>query len=136
MTTRTPSRPAPRMRNRAQFNLRGRLLLVVSTPTITVTGSTLRVGRATIERRFLGAVAAFRGKEATAERGTRLNGLAFTCFRGWVDPVVRIEITDPLLVDIHPASGPSACGPPGPELIPSGRCSQPSPASPRSPCST
>jgi hypothetical protein len=71
------------------------VLLVVSTPTITVTGSTLRVGRATIERRFLGTAAAFRGKEATAERGTRLNGLAFTCFRGWVDPVVRIEITDP-----------------------------------------
>jgi hypothetical protein len=71
------------------------VLLVVSTPTITVTGSTLRVGRATIERRFLGAVTAYRGKEATAERGPRLNGLAFTCFRGWLDPVVRIEINDP-----------------------------------------
>jgi hypothetical protein len=71
------------------------VLLVVSTPAITVTGSTLRVGRATIERRFLGSAAAFRGKEATAERGPRLNGLAFMCFRGWVDPVVRIEITDP-----------------------------------------
>jgi hypothetical protein len=71
------------------------VLLVVSTPAIVVTGSTLRVGRATIERRFLGSAAAFRGKEATAERGPRLNGLAFMCFRGWVDPVVRIEITDP-----------------------------------------
>jgi membrane protein implicated in regulation of membrane protease activity len=71
------------------------VLLVLSTPTITVTRATLRVGRATIERRFLGAAAAFRGNEATAERGTRLNGLAFTCFRGWVDPVVRIEIADP-----------------------------------------
>jgi hypothetical protein len=71
------------------------VLLVVSTPAITVTGPTLRVGRATIERRFLGSAAAFRGKEATAERGPRLNGLAFMCFRGWVDPVVRIEITDP-----------------------------------------
>jgi len=71
------------------------VLLVLSTPVITVTGSTLRVGRATIDRRFLGTVQAFRGKEATAERGTRLNGLAYMCFRGWVDPVVRIEITDP-----------------------------------------
>lgn len=71
------------------------VLLILSTPSITVTGSTLRVGRATIERRFLGAAEAFRGKEATAERGTRLNGLAFLCIRGWIDPVVRIEITDP-----------------------------------------
>jgi len=71
------------------------VLLVLSTPAITVTGSTLRVGRATIERRFVGAVSAFRGKEATAERGTRLNGLAFLCIRGWIDPVVHVEITDP-----------------------------------------
>jgi membrane protein implicated in regulation of membrane protease activity len=71
------------------------VLLVLSTPAITVTGSTLSVGRATIERRYVGAASAFRGPEATAERGTRLNGLAFLCIRGWIDPVVRIEITDP-----------------------------------------
>ena len=71
------------------------VLLVLSTPTITVTGSTLRVGRATIERRFVGTASAFRGQDATAERGTRLNGLAFLCIRGWIDPVVRVEITDP-----------------------------------------
>lgn len=71
------------------------VLLVLSTPTITVTASTLRVGRATIERSFIGTATAFRRAEATAERGTRLNGLAFLCIRGWVDPVVRIEITDP-----------------------------------------
>lgn len=71
------------------------VLLVLSTPTITVTASTLRVGRATIERSFIGTATAFRRTEATAERGTRLNGLAFLCIRGWVDPVVRIEITDP-----------------------------------------
>ncbi|MDE8668330.1 DUF3093 domain-containing protein [Pseudarthrobacter sp. H3Y2-7] len=71
------------------------VLLVVSTPTIMVTGETLTVGRATIERRFVGAVEAFSGKEATAQRGTQLNGLAYLCIRGWIDPVVRIEITDP-----------------------------------------
>jgi hypothetical protein len=53
------------------------------------------VGRATIERRFVGAVQTFRKEEATAERGTRLNGLAYLCIRGWIDPVVRIDITDP-----------------------------------------
>ncbi|MET4146135.1 DUF3093 domain-containing protein [Arthrobacter sp. UYCo732] len=71
------------------------VLLVISTPTILVTDDALTVGRATIERRFIGAAGAFRGKEATAERGTRLNGLAYLCIRGWIDPVVRIEITDP-----------------------------------------
>jgi hypothetical protein len=63
------------------------VLLVLSTPTITVTGDSLTVGRATIERRFIGEVQTFRGKEATAERGTRLNGLAYLC--------IRIDITDP-----------------------------------------
>lgn len=71
------------------------VLLVVSTPSIVVTGETLTVGRATIERRFIGEVAAFRGGEATAQRGTKLNGLAYLCIRGWIDPVVRMEITDP-----------------------------------------
>lgn len=71
------------------------VLLVLSTPSITVTAETLRVGRASIERRFVGSAEAFRGSDATAERGTRLNGLAFMCIRGWIDPVVRIEITDP-----------------------------------------
>jgi hypothetical protein len=71
------------------------VLLVVSTPTIMVTDESLTVGRATIERRFVGPVEAFSGKEATAQRGTKLNGLAYLCIRGWIDPVVRVEITDP-----------------------------------------
>ncbi|ABK03029.1 hypothetical protein JOE41_003819 [Arthrobacter sp. PvP103] len=71
------------------------VLLVLSTPSITVTADTLQVGRATIERRYVGSVTPFSGKDATAERGPRLNGLAYLCIRGWVDPVVRIEITDP-----------------------------------------
>ncbi|GGH94906.1 DUF3093 domain-containing protein [Arthrobacter liuii] len=71
------------------------VLLVLSTPTVTVTADALTVGRATIERRFIGAVQQFRSGEATAERGTRLNGLAYLCIRGWIDPVVKVEITDP-----------------------------------------
>ncbi|MFF2840445.1 DUF3093 domain-containing protein [Paenarthrobacter sp. NPDC057981] len=70
-------------------------MLVLSTPTITVTSDTVRVGRASIDRAFVGSVQAFRKAEATAERGPRLNGLAYMCFRGWIDPVVKIEITDP-----------------------------------------
>jgi len=71
------------------------VMLVLSTPTIVVTRDALTVGRATIERRFVGDVETFRGKDATAQRGTQLNGLAYMCFRGWIDPVVRIGITDP-----------------------------------------
>lgn len=71
------------------------VLLILSTPAIVVTDDSLTVGRASIERRFVGAVAPFRGPEATAERGTRLNALAYLCIRGWIDPVVKIEITDP-----------------------------------------
>ena len=71
------------------------VLLILSTPAIVVTGDFLTVGRASIERRFLGAVEGFRSEDATAERGTRLNGLAYLCIRGWIDPVVKIEITDP-----------------------------------------
>jgi hypothetical protein len=71
------------------------IMLVLSTPTITVTANTVRVGRASIDRKFVGSVQAFRKAEATAERGPRLNGLAYMCFRGWIDPVVKIEITDP-----------------------------------------
>jgi hypothetical protein len=70
------------------------LLVLVSTPAITLTARTLRVGRASIEREFIGEVGAYRGEEATFQRGPGLNATAFMCLRGWIDPVVRIEITD------------------------------------------
>ncbi|ABM10427.1 MULTISPECIES: DUF3093 domain-containing protein [Micrococcaceae] len=69
-------------------------LLILSTPRITVTDLTLRVGRAEIERRFIGDVEAYEAEEATAQRGRKLNGTAYMCFRGWIDPVVKIGITD------------------------------------------
>ncbi len=71
------------------------VLLLLSTPSIVVRKDTLQVGRASIPRSLLGQAEAFRKDEATAERGTRLNGLAFLCIRGWIDPVVRIPVTDP-----------------------------------------
>ncbi|MBW4094086.1 MAG: DUF3093 domain-containing protein [Acidobacteria bacterium] len=71
------------------------VLLLTSTPRIEVTDTSLQVGRAHIDRAFVGEVTAYRGEEATAERGTRLNGLAFLCLRGWISPVAKIVITDP-----------------------------------------
>ncbi|MCC3274406.1 MULTISPECIES: DUF3093 domain-containing protein [unclassified Arthrobacter] len=71
------------------------VLLIVSTPLIRVTPETLQVGRAQIERRYIGKVEAFRGEDATLQRGPALNATAYMCIRGWISPVVRMEITDP-----------------------------------------
>ncbi|SDI81836.1 Protein of unknown function [Arthrobacter subterraneus] len=69
-------------------------LLILSTPRITVTASTLKVGRAHIDRTYLGTARSYRNKEATHQRGPALNALAYLCIRGWIDPVVRIDIDD------------------------------------------
>lgn len=69
--------------------------LVASTPTIAVTSESLQVGRAHIERQYVGEVSIFSGDAATEQRGIKLNGLAYMCIRGWIKPVVKIEITDP-----------------------------------------
>lgn len=68
--------------------------LLTSTPTIRVTHAEVRVGRATIERQYLGRAQGFIGENATAQRGTRLHGLAYLCIRGWIDGVVRVEVSD------------------------------------------
>ncbi|MBG6190704.1 hypothetical protein IWX64_001655 [Arthrobacter sp. CAN_A212] len=70
-------------------------LLVLSTPRIVVTSSHLTVGRATLERQFLGEATAYMGEDATAQRGPQLNATAYLCIRGWISPVVRVAITDP-----------------------------------------
>lgn len=70
-------------------------MLLINTPVIRVTADTLQVGRAEIERRWVGAVEGYRGDDATFQRGRGLNATAFMCFRGWIPSVVRIEITDP-----------------------------------------
>lgn len=70
------------------------ILLTVSTPKIVVTERTLQVGRAGIERRYVGTVTGYRGDDASHQRGPALHGLAFMCIRGWIDPVVRIQIED------------------------------------------
>lgn len=68
--------------------------LLATSPVIEVTDGMLRVGRARIERSFVGAVTAHRGADATAERGTRLDARAYLVLRGWLPGVARIEIVD------------------------------------------
>lgn len=69
--------------------------LVLTAPKIEVTPTTLRVGKAQIERKYLGAISAYSGSPARAERGVNLDARAWTLFRGYIDPVVKIQITDP-----------------------------------------
>lgn len=69
-------------------------LLILSTPSIRVTDTELQVGKAQIERKYLGDVEAFTGADATAQRGTKLHGKAYLCIRGWISPVVKIVIED------------------------------------------
>ncbi len=71
------------------------VLLLVASPSITVTSDELLAGRARIPLALVGQVAQFAGDEARAERGPRLDARAWLLIRGWIDPVVRIEITDP-----------------------------------------
>ena len=69
--------------------------LTLTAPVIEVRDRMLRAGRAEISLDHTGeAVAAF-DADARVERGTGLDARAFLVIRGWVQPVVRVPITDP-----------------------------------------
>jgi hypothetical protein len=70
-------------------------LLVLSAPVVSVADGVLTAGRARIPVALTGGTATFRRAAATEARGPGLDARAFTLFRGWVDPVVRIALTDP-----------------------------------------
>ena len=69
-------------------------VLLATSVAIEVDDTTLRCGKAKIERSFIGTSSAFVGKQATAERGVRLDARAWLLIRGWIPGVVRIELTD------------------------------------------
>lgn len=70
-------------------------LLLSSTAVIEVSESELKAGKALLPREFVGNVTSFREPEATVQRGTKLDARAWLLIRGWIHPVVKIEITDP-----------------------------------------
>lgn len=70
------------------------VLLIVTSPVVRVRDGVLQAGRARIETAVLGEAQGFEGEEARQERGPRLDVRAWLLIRGWVDPVVRIPITD------------------------------------------
>lgn len=71
-------------------------LLWWSAPSLTVADGHFRAGRATIEISSLGSATAFEKEEARAERGVNLDARAWLALRPWVDPVVKVELNDPL----------------------------------------
>jgi hypothetical protein len=70
-------------------------VLVLSAPIVAVQDGQLVAGAARIPVGLTGETELFRREEATAARGTQLDARAYTMFRGWVDPVVRVQVTDP-----------------------------------------
>ena len=70
-------------------------ILYGSSPTIEITETTVRFGRARIERDYVGRADAFRGEDAYLATGPALDGRAYMCFRGWITSVSRVQITDP-----------------------------------------
>jgi hypothetical protein len=70
------------------------VLLVVGSPRIEVTDAQLVAGRARLPLPNVGTVAGFTGNAATAERGTRLDARAWLVIRGWVSPVVKVDVLD------------------------------------------
>ncbi|WP_129657709.1 DUF3093 domain-containing protein [Rothia halotolerans] len=71
------------------------VLLWALAPVLEVTDESLQVGRAHIEREFVGEVEVFRGESARVAAGPEADGRAFMNFRPWVSPIARIQITDP-----------------------------------------
>lgn len=69
-------------------------LLVFGTPAIEVTDSELTAGKARLPLALIGATTVFSHDEARLERGQRLDARAWLLIRGWIDPVVRIELLD------------------------------------------
>ena len=70
------------------------LVLVATSPVISVSLSELVAGRARVPVDLISAVTAFDGEEATLQRGRMLDARAWLLIRGWVSPVVKIELSD------------------------------------------
>jgi DNA-binding helix-hairpin-helix protein with protein kinase domain len=62
---------------------------------VQITNQELVAGRARVPIELIGEVTGYTGEEATLERGQRLDARAWLLIRGWVAPVVRVELADP-----------------------------------------
>jgi hypothetical protein len=70
-------------------------ILIATSPVVEVTTSQFTAGHAHLPIEFAGKATPFRSDEATLERGQRLDARAWLLLRGWVSPVVKVEVDDP-----------------------------------------
>ncbi|MDQ4138702.1 MAG: DUF3093 domain-containing protein [Actinomycetota bacterium] len=70
------------------------VLLLIGSPTLEVTERGFTAGRATLPARHIGEAVGFSREDATRERGPALDARAWLLIRGWVGPVVRVEVAD------------------------------------------
>lgn len=68
---------------------------VMATPVVAVDAGQLVAGRARVPVSLLGDAVVARGADARTERGPRLDARAYLLIRGWIDPVVRVQLRDP-----------------------------------------
>lgn len=69
-------------------------LLLSASPALIVTDTELRAGKARLPIELIGRTESFSGDEGRLERGQRLDARAWLLIRGWVDPVLKIDILD------------------------------------------
>lgn len=70
------------------------VILLVTTPKLVVTETELIAGRARLPRDVVGEVSGYRGAAATLQRGRLLDARAWLLIRGWIHPVVKVELRD------------------------------------------
>jgi hypothetical protein len=70
-------------------------MLWLASPTISLEGNHLRAGRATVELRFVESAQVFRLDAAREQRGVALDARAWLVIRGWIGPVVKVNLDDP-----------------------------------------
>jgi len=68
--------------------------LIIGAPVVEVTSTEFIAGRARLPLSLVGTTAGFSGLEARDERGPRLDARAWLLIRGWIDPVVKVDVTD------------------------------------------
>ena len=71
------------------------LVLNVLSPVVTVSDGMLSAGKARIPVSLLGEPEAISGDAATLARGRKLDARAWLCIRGWIQPVVKVNVHDP-----------------------------------------
>ena len=71
------------------------VLVVLGRTRVRVDDGMLRVGSAALPLRYVGRVEVVDRRDKQAALGPELDPAAFVLHRGWVGPMVRLEVTDP-----------------------------------------